>query len=199
MPWSRLAPAYLLIAVILLFEASVLWLAIHPNVPDDYRAYYIDQSTTCLNQPVPGDYELGVPLDFTTDKVRSTKPNKSCGWQGPAGDGTHAVGESSRLRLVYAQPSSALTLRFSAIAIDRPEHDTQTVKVMANGKPVGEVSVPKTAAQTFTIAIPPDVVAINPGRLELEFSYPDAISVSPGAANTYKRSIKLQSLVLSAV
>lgn len=198
MPWSRLALAHVLIGLILAFELGVLWLAIHPEVPPDYRAYYIDQTTTCLNQPVAGDYTLGVTLDFTSDKARSTKPNKACGWQGPAGDGTHAVGETSRLRFVYAEPATALTLNLQAIAIHHPEHATQTVRVFVNGQALGDISIGKDVPHDFELPIPAAVVALNPGRVELRFEYPDAITVSPYTANTYKRSIKLLRLTLSA-
>lgn len=44
--------AYILVAIVALFELGVVWLMLHPNVTPDYRAYYIDKTTTCLNQPV---------------------------------------------------------------------------------------------------------------------------------------------------
>ena len=41
------------------FELHVTWLALHPAVDADYRAYYIDQTTTCLDKPVSGTLHAG--------------------------------------------------------------------------------------------------------------------------------------------
>ncbi|MEO5806271.1 hypothetical protein [Devosia sp.] len=183
-------PAYGLIAVFAAFEIAVLWLALHPDVPEDYRAYYIDQSTTCLNQPVTGEYRLGQVIDFTASEGDLSKPFKACGWKGPSKEGTDAVGETSRLRFIFPQTAPSLTLQFEAIAVDHPETPTQTVKVLANGVPVGEVTIDQSAPQNFKLAIPAEAIAAMPGRIELRFDYPEAFA-PPGIANTYKRSIKL--------
>ena len=37
--------AYLLVVLLGAFELCVLWLVLHPDVPADYRAYYIAQTT----------------------------------------------------------------------------------------------------------------------------------------------------------
>ncbi len=61
-------PAILaLIALVAGFELWVAWLALHPQVSSDYRAYYIDQTTTCLNKPVSGLYTLGSTVSFMPD------------------------------------------------------------------------------------------------------------------------------------
>ena len=51
--------------------------------------------------------------------------------------------------------------------------------------------------QTFTLPIPADIVGKSAGRLELLLHYPDAVSMAPGIANTYKRSIKLLTATLA--
>ena len=75
--------AYALAALLALTELAVLWQALHPAVSADYRAYYIDRTTTCLPQPVTGDYVLGKELNFRAegDETRELRP---CGWTGPA-------------------------------------------------------------------------------------------------------------------
>ena len=123
-PLFKRASAYALIAVLALFEVTVLWWALHPQVSEDYRAYYIDHTTTCLNQPVSGTYQLGTPIDFTSAGREAAKPLKVCGWEGPVGDGTHAIGESSRLRFAFTAPATALTLTLQAVAIKRDEQPT---------------------------------------------------------------------------
>lgn len=184
-------PAYVLIAIVGAFEIGVLWLALHPNVSPDYRAYFIDQTTTCLNQQVTGEYTLGQTVGFTSGEGDLAKPFKACGWKGPSDSGTEAVGETSRLRFVFPQTASSMSVQFEAVAVERADVPTQTVKISANGKSLGEVTVDQSGPQNFKLAIPADVVAVNPGRIELQFDYPQAFNNNPGIANTYKRSIKL--------
>ncbi|PXA98852.1 hypothetical protein DMC47_06575, partial [Nostoc sp. 3335mG] len=109
---------YALAALLALFELAVLWQALHPDVSDEYRAYYIDQTTTCLPQPVTGEYTLGTVLNFRSggDNTRELRP---CGWDGPAGDGMHSIGETSRLR--FAVPSrQALRLSLELTGVTLP-------------------------------------------------------------------------------
>ncbi|TIX79975.1 MAG: hypothetical protein E5V21_13295, partial [Mesorhizobium sp.] len=65
MPWSdTLGPyrraaslgGYALAAVLAGSEIVILALALNPNVNADYRAYYIDRTTTCLNRDAVGSY-----------------------------------------------------------------------------------------------------------------------------------------------
>ena len=64
-PWRPIA--YGVVALAIAFELLVVWWMLHPQVPADYRAYYIDETTTCLNQPVSGDYVLGTKVSFLSD------------------------------------------------------------------------------------------------------------------------------------
>lgn len=187
---------YILVAVIALFELTMLWPIFHPDVPDDYRAYYIDKSTTCLNQPVAGTYTLGTTIDFTPDGREAAKPIRVCGWEGPAGDGTHAVGTSARLRFVYAEPAVPAVLKLRLVAIRWQGQPTQRVEVEFNGTPVETLTVASDAPQDFTIAIPPDLAAAANGRVELELRFPDAVKVGAVDPDTRRRSIKLQAAAL---
>jgi len=187
---------YILVAVIALFELTMLWPIFHPDVPDDYRAYYIDKTTTCLNQPVAGTYTLGTTIDFTPDGREAAKPIRVCGWEGPAGDGTHAVGTSARLRFVYAEPAVPAVLKLRLVAIRWQGQPTQRVEVEFNGTPVETLTVASDAPQDFTIAIPPDLAAAANGRVELELRFPDAVKVGAVDPDTRRRSIKLQAAAL---
>ena len=54
-------------AALALAQLVVLWLALHPVVAPDYAAYFLDRTTTCLNQQlVPGTYVLGETVSFTS-------------------------------------------------------------------------------------------------------------------------------------
>lgn len=186
--------AYALAALIALFELAILWQALHPNVSDDYRAYYIDKTTTCLPQPVAADYTLGTELDFRSggDDTRELRP---CGWDGPAGDGMHSIGQTSRLRFEVGPPQN-LTLSMELTGVTLPGPAQQRVLVSANGVDLQELLVTPGKTERFTIAIPAEAVG-DSGYLDLKFDYPDAISPGNRISNTYWRSVKLSILKLS--
>lgn len=183
--------AYALAALLALFELAVLWQTLHPNVSADYRAYYIDRTTTCLPQAVTAEYSLGTELDFRSggDNTRELRP---CGWDGPAGDGMHAIGTSSRLRLAVGAPQD-LTLMMELTGVGLPGAARQRVVLSAGDTALGEWQVTPEQTGRFTLAIPAS--AIIDGTLDLLLTYPDAIN--PGRiADTYWRSVKLTALRL---
>lgn len=184
--------AYLLVGLVALFELVVFWLMLHPDVPPDYRAYYIDKTTTCLNQPVIGTYSLGTVVPFTPEGRDAAKLIRVCGWEGPTGDGTHAVGTSARLRFAYAEPATGLTLRLEMLAVQRPEQPTQRVEVIADGVLVDTVTVGSDAPQAFALPLPAAVT----GKLEIELRFPDAMRMGPTDPDNRLRSIKLLSAAL---
>ena len=169
---------------------------LHPNVSPDYRAYYIDKTTTCLNQPVAGTYALGTIVDFTDKGRKVAKPLRVCGWEGPVGDGNHALGTSARLRFVYPEPATALTLQLKLTAVKNDRQPTQRVVVRANGKDIGTLTVAADPPQDFPLPIPADLVTAAAGHIELEFAFPDAIRVGNTDPDNRRRSIKLLSAAL---
>lgn len=186
--------AYALAAILALFELAVLWQALHPNVSENYRAYYIDRTTTCLQQPVTGEYVLGTELNFRSegDETRELRP---CGWTGPAGDGTHSVGETSRLRFTVTA-KGPLTLMLELTGVGLPGPAQQRVLISANGHDLGEIAVTPEKTERFTISIPADALD-DDGFVDLKFDYPDAISPGKRVSNTYWRSVKLTAAALS--
>lgn len=186
--------AYALAALLALFELAVLWQALHPNVSADYRAYYIDRTTTCLPQPVTGDYALGTELDFRSggDNTRETRP---CGWDGPAGDGMHSIGETSRLRLAIGRRQN-LTLMLELTGVTLPGPAQQRVVISVDGKKLREIAVTPDKTERFTIPVPIDALDED-GFADIALDYPDAISPGKRVANTYWRSVKLTAASLS--
>ncbi|MGV3490824.1 MAG: hypothetical protein ACO1OG_05810 [Devosia sp.] len=187
---------YVLAAAVALFELVVFWLMLHPEVPPEYRAYYIDKTTTCLNHPVTGEYTLGTMIDFTGPVGASTRQNRVCGWEGPVGDGLHAVGTSSRLRFVFTEPAEALTLDLSLVALDREEQPTQRVVVLVNGTEIDTVTVSPGTPQAFSFVLPADLVAAANGRIDLELGLPDAVTMGNTDPDNRRRSIKVTSVAL---
>jgi hypothetical protein len=182
--------AYALAALLFAFEAFVVWLMLNPDVPEDFRAYYIDRTTTCLNQPVPGTYRFGTLVDFTSDGREQAMPLRVCGWEGPAGDGTHAVGTSSRLRFRGKPQPGAHQLLLDLAAITRAgEPQPQRVEVTVDGEPVATLEVTDPEPQSFTLPVPRDALA--DGTVELILGFPDAVRMGPTDPDTRYRSVKL--------
>jgi hypothetical protein len=192
--------AYALTALLLAGYALVLWWAAHPDVPDTYRAYYIDQTTTCMDQPVPGTYRLGTLVSYLPDGLDAARPTKPCGWEGPAGDGTHAVGTSSRLRFVWAEPTTGpLTLSLEMIAVRKDGRPVpQTVRVTVNDTLVDTLHVTADAPQRFAVTLPAEVVRAAAGRIDLLLDFPTAVRMGPTDPPTRWRSIKLLSAGLTS-
>ncbi|RYE50002.1 MAG: hypothetical protein EOP21_04780 [Hyphomicrobiales bacterium] len=186
--------AYALAAILALFELAILWQGLHPNVSDDYRAYYIDRTTTCLPQPVTGEYVLGTELDFRSegDETRELRP---CGWTGPVGDGTHSVGQTSRLRFA-ASETGPLTLMLELTGVTLPGPAQQRVVVSANGQEIQEITVTPDKTERFSILIPASA-RDDDGFVDIQLDYPDGISPGKRVANTYWRSVKLTAASLS--
>ncbi|RJT26024.1 hypothetical protein D3227_37610 [Mesorhizobium waimense] len=206
MPWSdALAPygravsfgGYAVATVLAVSEIAVLALALNPKVDADYRAYYIDRTTTCLNRDAIGNYTLGQTVSFRSDGAKKAAGMIVCGWSGPVADGTHSLGETSRLRLRIPPLRNGLTATLQMAAVIRPPQITQRVMISVYGVPVHKVTLTGKEPKTVSFAIPHAAFA-NAEILEMAFDYLDGIPPSPAASNIYKRSIKLVSFRLNA-
>jgi hypothetical protein len=189
---------YALVGIIGLVELVIFWHALNPRVPDTYRAYYIDRSATCLPQPVAGTYEIGTVIELTTNTPPS-RELRPCGWQGPAGDGLHAVGTSAQLYLAPAGLAGAeLALNFTATAVDLPETGEQRIVVHANDVPVGALRLERAQTGHYSFRIPAEAVT---GRdsLRIVFDFPDAVRPAPRSTDGQRRSIKLERFALVPV
>ena len=192
--------AFVIVAVAIAFELSVVWFMLHPQVSPDYRAYYIAKTTTCLNQPVPGTYIIGTTVSFRSDGRESAMPLRVCGWEGPAGDGTHAVGESSRLRFALPDAASGqLQLTLEVVAVEREGHPSQRIVLEANGVPLGTATAMAGTPLTLDVPVPQEALAGEQDALDIVMSFPDAIRMSPADSNTRYRSIKLISARLATM
>jgi hypothetical protein len=190
------AGIFALIAAVAGFELWVAWLAIHPRVSPDYRAYYIDQSTTCLNKPVSGLYTLGSTVSFMPDNQTGARRLRVCGWDGPAGDGTHSVGTVSRLHFALSEPAEDLILRLNLTGVVARDHPELQFVVSANGTELGQGSIAAAATGTFDFKVPAAVIAANPGALDVSIAYPNAAEMTPNDSNTHYRAIKLLAVQL---
>lgn len=184
--------AYGVVALAIVFEMTVVWLMLHPQVPPDYRAYYIDQSTTCLNQPVSGAYAPGTTISFRSGGLEQAKPVRVCGWEGPAGDGTHSVGLTSRLRFALPDPiPGPLSLMLELVAVEKEGHPSQRVAIEVNGTRIETATALAGIPLTVELVISPEIIASAPATLEVALHYADAIRMSPSDSDTRRRAIKL--------
>ncbi|TIM65871.1 MAG: hypothetical protein E5Y58_23865 [Mesorhizobium sp.] len=207
MPWSdTLVPyrraawlsGYAFAAVLAGSEIVILALALNPNVNADYRAYYIDQTTTCLNRDAIGSYTLGQTVSFRSDGAKRAASMKVCGWSGSAGDGTHSLGETSRLRVKIPPLRDSLMATLQMAAVIRPPQITQRVVISVNGVRVHAETLSGKEPRTVSFVVPPAALG-KADTLEIAFDYLDGIPPTPAASNIYKRSIKLVSLRLDAI
>ncbi|MEO8686243.1 MAG: hypothetical protein ABI414_15555 [Devosia sp.] len=191
----RFIATYGLVAVLALAELAIVWQAIHPHVPEEYRAYYIDQTTTCMRQQRSGAYVMGTTVNFRSGGD-DTKELRPCGWEGPAGDGVHLLGETARLRFAVTDGAPALKLTLQLTAVDIDEAPSQRVVISANDTPIGTVTIHRGETQSFAMDIPPGLTA-STGLLDVVLDVPDAVRTRPGDSNTRKRSIKLTEATLT--
>ncbi|RRH97194.1 hypothetical protein EH240_21435 [Mesorhizobium tamadayense] len=179
-------------------EIAILGLALNPNVNEDYRAYYVDKTTTCLNRDAVGRYTPGRTVSFRSDDARETAGMRVCGWSGPVADGTHSLGESSRLRLALPPLRDGLRATLEMAAVIRPPQTWQRIVISANGTDVYRAMLSGDLATTVSFVIPHAVLA-GKATLDMRFDYPDAIPQSADASNIYNRAIKLRSFRLDAL
>ncbi|MER9489733.1 hypothetical protein NKI50_27820 [Mesorhizobium sp. M0563] len=207
MPWSDISGRYLrgarlasyaLAAVLAGTEIVILALALNPNVNANYRAYYIDRTTTCLNRDAVGSYTLGETVSFRSDGAKKAAGMRVCGWSGPVADGTHSLGETSRLRLKIPPLHDSVTATLQMAAAIRPPQVTQRIIISVNGVRVHAVTLSGKEPRTVSFVIP--TAALAEARiLDVAFDYLDGIPPSSAASNIYKRAIKLLSFRLDPV
>jgi hypothetical protein len=189
--WRGNVWVYAAVALVVAVEIVVFWRALNPSAAGDYRAYYIDKTTTCLPQPMTGAYQIGRIVSFRPDGAEAAFELKPCGWEGPVGDGTHSVGETARLRFAVGPDAPPLDLVLELTAVDLPGPALQRVQFFANGEGLGEISVPPDAARRVSLPIPAEALAGH-AVVDIALDFPDAVRAYPGAPDTRKRAIKLR-------
>jgi hypothetical protein len=205
MPHRRAAflAGYLLAALLAGAETVILVLALNPRVPPDYRAFYIDRTVTCLNRDRVGSFRLGETVSFRylagqPEQMKLAEDMKVCGWTGPVGEGTHSLGETSRLRVKITAVHGDLLATLQMAAVLRPPRTAQRVIFSANGVRVHEATLTSDAPQELSFAIP-QAILTDSGLLDIALDYPDSVRQTPVASNIYDRAIKLVSFRLEAM
>jgi hypothetical protein len=192
-----------LIALFGAFELVVIWLALNPKVADDYRAYYIDRTSSCFprdDSVANGAYEVGMPISFVPDRWGHTRDNlRWCGFIASSGQGIRTFGDYGIVRLRFAPPAEDLLVTFTGFANANTKDPAREVTVVANGTPIGSVSFADGRRVTGELVVPARVAAANPdGGLDLRFEVP---RIAPPGTNSepVTLQLRLQALRVSAV
>lgn len=178
------------IVVVAGFELWVASLMLSPQVSAEYSDYYIARSTACWPRPVTGRYELGQVLSFRDDQAgRAASRYKQCGWVPPFEAGSWSQGSRARLRFAFAVPKQGVLLALDADGYIGPDHVQQRVEVQINGVAVDEL-VFNSLTQGFAgIVVTPELVALDPDGITVQFDFPDRISPAAMGVNDDVREL----------
>jgi hypothetical protein len=102
------------------------------------------------------------------------------------GNGTHSIGQSSRLRVKFDKPPNDLAV-FVKFTSSRP----QRVVLSANGRVIGHMSLPGSEVEVEARFLVSREVAGLQESLEIEFEYPDAFLPNPRTSDTHRRAVRL--------
>ncbi|HWA20508.1 MAG TPA: hypothetical protein VG757_16100 [Devosia sp.] len=176
------------------FELVVLWLALHPNVADDYRAYYIDRTASCFpreDSVADGSYLLGNPISFVPDRNGHLRDNlRWCGFMPPNNSGIRSFGDYGILRLRFPVPNEDLLLTFASFANASAKDPPREVSVVVNGQRIDSVIYTDAKRINGVMVIPAEVAKSNPdGGLDIRFEVP---RIGPPGTNSEPVTLQLR-------
>jgi hypothetical protein len=193
------AGLYLLVVLVLAFEASVAALMLRPRVADDYRAFYIERSTDCFPLPISGRYRLGTAVSFLAGAPSAPATAiKVCGWTDPADTGTWSVGREARLRFRFAAAPADVLIGIDMLAFVAEGLPEQRVTVVVNGEELDTIRMGSLSTALKIFRIPRQLILDHWGYVDLAFRFPDAASPAAlGLSNDQRLlAIRLQSVRL---
>lgn len=156
-PWHLIVVAFIAV-----FDAIVLYMVLFPQVAPDYRAYYIDRSSSCFPRIISGYYPLGEPLSFVPDRNGYALDTvRWCGFMPPSSTGIRSFGDYGIIRMQVPLPDDDLLLTFESWAntdSSKPERD---VDVVVNGENVGTLQFTSAARINGKMIIPETVAKLG--------------------------------------
>lgn len=188
------APAYGLIILVLLVEATVAVLALMPNVPDRFRAYYIDRTTDCWPLDISGRYAFGEVVSFLPPRTEAQAGIMRCGWLGPQDTGTWSTGPESRLRFAVPDPPADLVLDLELIPFVTTPQPVQTIRIDVNGAGLDTIQLEGTQPRHQLLRIPAAAVALGDERIDVDFRFPGAHSPASVGINSDRRLLAIRLL-----
>jgi hypothetical protein len=180
------------------FALVVSWLAFNPNVADDYRAYYIDRTSSCFPRITSGYYELGTPATFVAGRSGHERDTlRWCGFIEANRQGIRTFGDYGILKLRFAVPDEDLLLSFTSTTNAKTSEPPRDVVVEVNGTKIGTVTYSSAARVMGSMTIPKDVAAANTeGGLDIRFNVP---RIGPPGTNSEPVTLQLRLTALRVV
>lgn len=185
------------IAALALAELLLIGYAATPAVTDNYRAYYIDRSTTCLERPASGTYRFGKTLQLREGADAAFSKLVVCGFGYGQPDGAWLQGNVAKLEF-SDPPAGPLVLEFNAAAVLNSNWPSQHLTIRANGEAVGSFDFAGPDNVVHRVAIPADIVTRNPERLELNLELADTRTDRSTPLTAQRRSLFLRWIRLSS-
>jgi hypothetical protein len=160
----------LLIAV---FDLGVLYMVLRPNVSPEYRAYYIDRTSSCFPRVISGFYPLGEPVSFNSVHNGYNQDTiRWCGFLPPSPTGIRSFGDYGILHLEFPDPGEDLLLTFESWTNTDSEKPKRDVDVVVNGEHVAVLTYAGAGRVDGSIIIPERLVKAGNGMMEIRFDVP---------------------------
>ena len=184
------------VALIAIFDAAVLYMLLFPHVSDDYRAYYIDRSSSCFPRVITGYYPLGEPISFIQGRSGYKRDSiRWCGFMPPTNTGVRSFGDYGIFRVITKLPDDDLLLTFSSWGntdSSKPERD---VDVVVNGEKVGMLAFKSAKRINGKMVIPRQVARLGGedakgnSIIEIKFVVP---RTGPPGTNSEPQTLQLR-------
>jgi len=150
------------VALIAIFDAVVLYMVLFPHVAPDYRAYYIDRTSSCFPRVISGYYPLGEPISFVPGRSGYSRDTvRWCGFMPPNNTGIRSFGDYGIIRMNVPFPDDDLLLTFSSWANTDSKKPERDVDVVVNGENVDTLVFKSQYRVNGRIVIPQRVAKLG--------------------------------------
>ena len=191
------------VALIAIFDAVVLYMVLFPRVEPDYRAYYIDRTSSCFPRVISGYYPLGEPISFVPGRSGYSRDTvRWCGFMPPSNTGIRSFGDYGIIRMNVPLPDDDLLLTFSSWANTDSKKPERDVDVVVNGENVDTLVFKSQYRVNGRIVIPQRVAKLG-GKdahgndiLEIKFVVP---RIGPPGTNSEPVTLQLRLEALRVV
>jgi hypothetical protein len=144
-------PIHCLIAILLAFYGTVLWLVFNPKTPSAYHDYFVSRASDCLEMAPEGTYAVGTVLSLAGNLTNapSIAHHLVCGLSHREAEFTWTFGRQLRLLFVLDEPAATnlvFRLRVEQI-IAANENSRQVVHVAVNSTKIDTISFGPTGGE----------------------------------------------------
>ncbi len=178
------------VALIAVFDFGVLYMVLKPNVSPEYRAYYIDRTSSCFPRIISGFYPLGTPVPFAGGHNGYTQDTiRWCGFLPPSTTGIRSFGDYGILHFTFPDPGEDLLLTFESWVNTDSDKPPRNVDVVVNGEHLATLTYAGAGRVDGKIVIPERVIATGNGTTEIRFNVP---RIGPPGTNDEPVTLQLR-------